>query len=85
MENNEKKIDIFYPAFKFERKTKAFNKYIWWFVSLISMFTVSLLIFTMFHTFMCSFLNLVSTFIQDNFTFIVFLPIIMYIGLSYQL
>lgn len=84
MENNEKKIDIFYPSFKFERRTKAFNKYIWWFVSLISMFTVSLLVFTMFHTFMCWFLNLVSTFIQDNFTFIVFIPIIMYSGLSYQ-
>lgn len=84
MENNEKKIDIFYPSFKVEKKTKAFNKYIWWFVSLISMFTVSLLVFTMFHTFMCYFLNLVSTFIQDNLIFIVFLPIIMYVGLSYQ-
>lgn len=84
MNNNEKKIDIFYPSFKFERKTKAFNKYTWWFVSLISMFTVSLLVFTMFHTFMCYFLNLVSTFIQDNFTFIVFIPIIMYVGLSYK-
>lgn len=84
MENNKKKIDIFYPSFKLEKKTKAFNKYIWWFVSLISMFSVSLLVFTIFHTFMCWFLNLVSTFIQDNFTFIVFLPIIMYVGLSYQ-
>ena len=84
MDNKEKKINIFYPSFKFERKTKAFNKYIWYFVSLISMFTVSLLVFTIFHTFMCWFLNLVSTFIQDNFTLIVLLPIIMYIVLSYQ-
>lgn len=84
MENNEKKTNIFYPSFIFEKRTKAFNKYIWWFVSLISIFTISLLIFTMFHTFMCWFLNLVSTFIQDNFTIIVFLPIIIYIVLSYQ-
>lgn len=84
MENNEKKIDIFYPSFKFEKKTKAFNKYIWWFVSLISMFTVSILVFAFFHTFMCYFLELVSTFIQDNLIFIILLPIIMYIGLSYQ-
>ena len=84
MENNEKKTNIFYPSFIFEKRTKAFNKYIWWFVSLISIFTISLLIFTMFHTFMWWFLNLVSTFIQDNFTIIVFLPIIIYIVLSYQ-
>lgn len=84
MENNEKKVDIFYPSFKVEKKTKAFNKYIWWFVSLVSMFTVSILVFAFFHTFMCDFLELVSTFIQDNLLFIIFLPIIIYIVLSYQ-
>lgn len=84
MENNKRKIDLFYPSFKIEKKTKAFNKYIWWFVSLISMFTVSLFVFTMFHTFMCYFLNLVSTWIQDHLIFIVLLPMIMFVGLSYQ-
>lgn len=86
MGNNEKKKSIlFFPSVKFERRTKAFNKYIWCFVSLISMFTVNLLVFAMLHTFMCSFLNLVSTFIQDNITFIFFIPIIIFIGLSYQI
>lgn len=84
MENNEKKIDIFYPSFKFEKKTKAFNKYIWWFVSLISLFTIDVLVFACFHSFMCYFLKLVSTFIQDNFIIFISLPGIMYAGLSYQ-
>ena len=84
MDNDKNKSNIFFPSFKIERKTKAFNKYIWWFVALISMFSVSLVLLCMFHTFLCWFLNLVSTFIQDNFTFVVFLPVIAYILLSFQ-
>lgn len=84
MENNKKTINIFYPSFKFEEKTKAFNKYIWSFVSLISIFTVSILVFSFFHTFMCYLLELISTFIQDNLIFIILLPIIICIGLTYQ-
>lgn len=84
MENNEKKIDIFYPSFKFEKKTKAFNKYIWFFVSVISAFSVGLLVFTIFHAFTYSILNLVSSFIVDNIGNIGFLPVIMCIILGYQ-
>ena len=84
MDNDKNKSNIFFPSFKIERKTKAFNKYIWWFVALISMFSISLVLLCMFHTFLCWFLNLVSTFIQDNFTFVVFLPVIAYILLSFQ-
>lgn len=84
MDNDKNKSNIFFPSFKFERKTKAFNKYIWWFVALISMFSISIVILCAFHAFLCWFLNLVSTFIQDNFTFVVFLPVIAYILLSYQ-
>lgn len=79
--NNE----ILYPSFKFERKTKAFNKYILGFVALISMFTVTILVLAMFHTFMCNYLNLVSTFIQDNFIIFGLLPAIIFIVLSYKI
>ena len=84
MDNDKNKSNIFFPSFKFERKTKAFNKYIWWFVALISMFSVSLVLLCMFHTFLCWFLNIVSSFIHDNFIFVTFIPVILYILLSYQ-
>ena len=84
MDNDKNKSNIFFPSFKFERKTKAFNKYIWWFVALISMFSVSLVLLCMFHTFLCWFLNIVSSFIYDNFIFVTFIPVILYILLSYQ-
>lgn len=84
MENNEKKINIFYPSFKFEKKTKAFNKYIWFFVSVLSAFSVGLLVFTIFHAIICSILNIVSSFIVDNIGNIGFLPVIMCIVLGYQ-
>lgn len=84
MDNDKNKSSIFFPSFKFEKKTKAFNKYIWWFVALISMFSISLVILCMFHAFLCWFLNLVSTFIKDNFIIIAFLPAIAYILLSFQ-
>lgn len=82
MDNN--KNIICYPSFKFERRTKAFNKYIWWFVSLISMFAIGLLL-AAFHTFLCWFLNLKSTFIMNNFSMIISVLIIVFVGLSYQL
>lgn len=84
MDNDKNKSNIFFPSFKIERKTKAFNKYIWWFVALISMFSVSLVLLCMFHTFLCWFLNIVSSFIHDNFIFVTFIPVILYILLSYQ-
>lgn len=84
MDNDKNKSNIFFPSFKFERKTKAFNKYIWWFVALISMFSISLVLLCMFHTFLCWFLNIVSSFIHDNFIFVTFIPVILYILLSYQ-
>ena len=84
MDNDKNKSNIFFPSFKIERKTKAFNKYIWWFVALISMFSVSLVLLCMFHTFLCWLLNIVSTFIHDNFIFVTFIPVILYILLSYQ-
>lgn len=84
MDNDKNKSNIFFPSFKIERKTKAFNKYIWWFVALISMFSISLVLLCMFHTFLCWFLNIVSSFIHDNFIFVTFIPVILYILLSYQ-
>ena len=84
MDNDKNKSNIFFPSFKIERKTKAFNKYIWWFVALISMFSVSLVLLCMFYTFLCWFLNIVSSFIHDNFIFVTFIPVILYILLSYQ-
>ena len=84
MDNKKNNNVIFCPSFEFEKKTKAFNKYIWWFVSLISLFTIDLLIFVFFDSFMCYFLKLVSTFIQDNFLTFIILPIVIFILLSYQ-
>ena len=84
MDNDKNKSNIFFTSFKIERKTKAFNKYIWWFVALISMFSISLVLLCMFHTFLCWFLNIVSSFIHDNFIFVTFIPVILYILLSYQ-
>lgn len=84
MNNNEEKIGIFYPSFKLEKKTKAFNKYIGAFVALISMFTVGVGIIV-FHVFMCYYLNLISTFIQDNLIIFMLLPVIIFIALSYKL
>ena len=48
------------------------------------MFSVSLVLLCMFHTFLCWFLNIVSSFIHDNFIFVTFIPVILYILLSYQ-
>ena len=62
--NNNK--NIFIPSFEFERKTKGFNKMLWGFIGLISMFTVGLFVFV-FHEMVCSILNITSTFISENF------------------
>lgn len=75
-----KKKTIFYPSFKFEKKTKAFNKYIGFFVSLISMFIVVIGI-GMLYAFMSSFLNLAD---DTHLIVYIFLPVIIFIALSYQ-
>ena len=80
----DRKSGIYVPSFAFEKKTKAFNKYIWWFVSLISMFSVGVGV-VVYHTFMCYFLSLVSTFILDNLLWIMLIPMLACVVLCYQL
>lgn len=65
MNNDNVNKNFFIPSFKFERTTKGFNKALWGFVGLISMFTVGLFV-CVFHLMICSILNITSTFISDN-------------------
>lgn len=76
---NESKNGLFNPSFKFERKTKAFNKYIGVFVALISMFTTGLGVGA-FYAFMSSSLDLVG----DHLGIYIFTPAIVFIILAYQ-
>lgn len=77
--------NLYIPSFQFEKRTKAFNKYIWIFVAMISMFTIDVIVLGAFHTFLCYFLQLVSTFIKDNMLIVFFVPVIVCIALSYQM
>ncbi len=70
MNNVNDNKNIFIPSFEFEKKTKGFNKTLWGFVGLISMFTVGLFVYV-FHLMICSVLNITSTFISDNATIII--------------
>lgn len=72
MEQNSK---IFYPSFKFERKTRALNKYKLPFVALISMFTVSIFVGGFIYAFTSSFLELP---INHLFVYI-FIPFIIFL------
>lgn len=80
MDYIKNKKTLFCPSFKFERKTKAFNKYILFFVSLISLFTVGIGIGTFYYPFMDGFLNLVNLHME----LYLFPPIIVYVALTYQ-
>lgn len=55
MENNQK---IYIPSFKYEKKTKALNRFLFPFVSFISMFTVGVFIGGFIYAFNVSFLKL---------------------------
>lgn len=72
---------VFCPSFELEKKTRAFNKYIGFFVSLISLFAVGVGIGALFYAFLSSFLNLV----YDHLTVFIFVPVIAFIALAYQL
>lgn len=62
--------NIFIPSFEFERKTKGFNRSLWGFVGLISMFTVGLGVFV-FQLMVCDLFNIVSTFLSDTYVFFI--------------
>lgn len=74
---------IYYPSFAFEKKTKAFNKYIWAFVSLVTLLPIMVFVFGYVASFMFSYLDLVSTVIHDNL-WVFMMPVYIFIGLSYQ-
>lgn len=57
--------NIFVPSFKFEKKTRGFNRVLWGFVGLISMFIVGIFGFV-FHEIIRYILNIISTFFSDN-------------------
>lgn len=69
--------NIFFPSFKFEKKTKAFNKSIWGFVGLISLFSVGGAC-TIIHLMLCSIFDIESTFISDNLVCFVGLIVIFF-------
>lgn len=81
MVNYENITKICVPSFEFEKKTKAFNKYKIFFVSLISMFTISVFIGAFFYAFMSSFLNL-ST---NHMEIYIATPIIIFLFTAYKL
>ncbi len=77
--------NIFYPSFKFERKTKALNISVWGFVGLISMFSTFLFVIVP-YLFLSDFFDIVSAFILDNLgivmvTYIIIFALIFGIGL----
>ena len=72
MEQNSK---IFYPSFKFERKTRALNKYKLPFVALISMFTVAIIVGGFIYAFTSSFLKLPI----DHLSAYIFIPLIIFL------
>ncbi len=81
----QKNLNLIYcPSYAFERRTKAFNKYIWWFVALVSAFTVSVGV-TAFHACMSSVLGIVSSLIKDYLVVFCIVPVLIFVALTYQL
>ena len=75
---------IFIPSFKVEEKTHSFNKYIWSFVTLISIFT--LLLGTLMFTLCAEYVfGIISTFTSEHMIIIMLIPVAIFIVLSYQL
>ncbi len=76
---------IYCPSFEAEKTTRAFNRHIWWFVSLISLFTVGIGVFAAFHPFMSSFLGLVSSPVTDHMAVPILACTFIFAALAYQL
>ena len=70
MNNINDNPNIFVPSFEFEKKTKGFNRMLWAFVALISMFSVGVFVFC-FQAMFCALFNIISTFISDHFIIVV--------------
>lgn len=76
---------VYCPSFETEKRTRAFNRHIWWFVSLISLFTVGIGVFAAFHPFMSSFLGLVSSPVTDHMVVPILACVFIFVALAYQL
>jgi hypothetical protein len=74
---------IFVPSFEVEKKTKAFNKYIWFFVFLLLLFPISVFLGAFFYAFMTSFLEIVDY--QNSLLCIVIIPCGLFVFTAYQL